>query len=111
MSMVTRISGVMLLLVRAVAALTWGLLATASASAFGLRIASVPDVITTLSETAEPLSVGQLQVGMKVHILHVPKTIIPLSASVLDPSVYPVCERAMGIELARYALEGTDADR
>ena len=77
----------------------------------GLRIASFPDVITTLSETAEPLSVGQLQVGMKVHILHVPKTIIPLSASVLDPSVYPVCERAMGIELARYTLEGTDADR
>jgi DUF917 family protein len=77
----------------------------------GLRIASFPDVITTLSETAEPLSVGQLQVGMKVHILHVPKSIIPLSASVLDPSVYPVCERAMGIELARYALEGTDADR
>ena len=61
--------------------------------------------------SAEPLSVGQLQVGMKVHILHVSKSIIPLSASVLDPSVYPVCERAMGIELARYALEGTDADR
>lgn len=77
--------------------------------AAGNRIASFPDVITTLSQDAEPLSVGQLQVGMKVHILHVPKAIIPLSASVLDPSVYPVCERAMGIELARYALEGTDA--
>ena len=57
----------------------------------------------------EPLSVGQLQVGMLVHILHVPKSVIPLSASVLDPSVYPVCERAMGIELARYALEGVNA--
>ncbi|MFV0293698.1 MAG: DUF917 domain-containing protein [Paracoccus sp. (in: a-proteobacteria)] len=75
----------------------------------GTRIASFPDVITTLSQEAEPLSVGQLEVGMKIHILHVPKSIIPLSASVLDPSVYPPCERAMGIELARYALEGTDA--
>ncbi|MFD1881885.1 DUF917 domain-containing protein [Paracoccus pacificus] len=77
--------------------------------ASGKRIASFPDVITTLSQDAEPLSVGQLEVGMKIHVLHVPKTIIPLSASVLDPSVYPSCERAMGIELARYALEGVDA--
>ncbi|MFD1796330.1 DUF917 family protein [Paracoccus aurantiacus] len=75
----------------------------------GNRIASFPDVITTLSEDALPLSVGELEVGMKVHILHVPKSVIPLSSSVLDPSVYPVCERAMGIELAKYALEGTDA--
>ncbi|TKW68045.1 MAG: DUF917 family protein [Paracoccus denitrificans] len=77
--------------------------------AAGKRIASFPDVITTLSEKAEPLSVGQLQTGMKVHILHVPKSVIPLSASVLDPSVYPPCERAMGIDLARYALEGVNA--
>ncbi|MFV0409380.1 MAG: DUF917 domain-containing protein [Paracoccus sp. (in: a-proteobacteria)] len=75
----------------------------------GIRIASFPDVITTLSQAAEPLSVGQLEVGMKIHILHVPKSVIPLSASVLDPSVYPPCERAMGIELAKYALEGTHA--
>ncbi|WP_298948480.1 DUF917 family protein [uncultured Paracoccus sp.] len=76
----------------------------------GNRVATFPDVITVLSQEAEPLSVGQLEVGMKVHLLHVPKSVIPLSASVRDPSVYPVCERAMGIELARYALEGTDAD-
>ena len=77
--------------------------------AAGNRIASFPDVITTLSQEAEALSVGQLQPGMKIHVLHVPKTIIPLSASVLDPAVYPPCERAMGIELAKYALEGTNA--
>lgn len=75
----------------------------------GRRIASFPDVITTLSQDAEPLSVGQLEVGMRIHILHVPKTVIPLSASVLDPTVYPHCERLMGIELAKYALEGTNA--
>lgn len=75
----------------------------------GTRIASFPDVITTLSPEAEPLSVGQLHEGMRIHVLHVPKTVIPLGAGVLDPAVYPPCERAMGIELARYALEGRDA--
>lgn len=75
----------------------------------GRRIASFPDVITTLSTEAEPLSVGQLREGMRIHVLHVPKAILPLGAGVLDPAVYPPCERAMGIELARYALEGTHA--
>jgi len=73
-------------------------------SAEGKRLATFPDVITTLSPEGEPLSVGQLEVGMKVFVLHVPKTIIPLASSVLDPTVYPSVEKAMGIELARYAL-------
>ncbi|PCK85876.1 hypothetical protein CPT32_16660 [Rhizobium sophoriradicis] len=71
----------------------------------GGRLATFPAVITTLSQEGEPLSVGQLREGMRVFILHVPKDIIPLSASVLDPTVYPVVEKAMGIEIARYALE------
>jgi len=37
-------------------------------------------------------------------LFHVPKALLPLSSSVKDPSVYPPVERAMGIELARYAL-------
>jgi hypothetical protein len=41
---------------------------------------------------------------MYLFVLHVPKTIIPLSSSVLDPTVYPYVEKSMGIELARYAL-------
>lgn len=76
----------------------------------GSRIASFPDVITTLSEDALPLSVGELREGMRIHILHVPKALIPLGAGVLDPAVYPPCERAMGIELARYALDGINAN-
>lgn len=75
-------------------------------SAEGTRLATFPDVITTLSPEGEPLSVGQLQVGMRIFVLHVPKTVIPLSSSVLDPTVYPSVEKAMGIELARYALAG-----
>ncbi|MFD2172677.1 DUF917 domain-containing protein [Rhodobacter lacus] len=75
----------------------------------GNRIASFPDVITTLSTAAEPLSVGELREGMRVHVLHVPKTLLPLGAGVLDPAVYPPCEKAMGIALAPYALEKTNA--
>ncbi|MCX5567933.1 DUF917 domain-containing protein [Kaistia nematophila] len=73
----------------------------------GARLATFPDVITTLDKDGEPLSVGQLRVGMTVHVLHVPKAIIPLSAGVLDPSVYPPVEAAMGIEIARYVFEET----
>lgn len=70
----------------------------------GSRLATFPSVITTLSTDAEPLSVGQLEEGMDILILHVDKSIIPLSSSVLDPTVYPPVERAMGIDIARYAL-------
>jgi len=73
----------------------------------GARLATFPDVITTLdAATGEPLSVGQLHEGMEVAVLHVPKTVIPLASSVLDPAVYPSVEKAMGIAIARYALEG-----
>lgn len=73
----------------------------------GTRLATFPSVITTLSEEAEPLSVGQLKEGMRVFVLHVPMDTIPLSASVLDPTVYPAVEKAMGIEIARYALSAS----
>ena len=70
----------------------------------GARQATFPDVITTLSSEGEPLSVGQLEEGMPIFVLHVPKSIIPLSSSVLDPSVYPHVEKTMGIDLSSYAL-------
>jgi DUF917 family protein len=73
----------------------------------GTRIATFPDVITTMDAAGTPLSVGQLREGMYVFVLHVPKTVIPLSSSVLDPAVYPPVESAMGIALAKYALDGT----
>ncbi|SFA81491.1 hypothetical protein SAMN03159496_00527 [Rhizobium sp. NFR07] len=72
----------------------------------GKRLATFPDIIATLSPDGEPMSVGQLEVGMPVFLLHVPKTIIPLSSSVKDPSVYPICEKALGISIADYALKG-----
>jgi DUF917 family protein len=72
----------------------------------GTRLATFPDVIATLDAAGTPLSAGQLRVGMYVFVLHVPKKVIPLSSSVIDPAVYPPVEKAMGIEIARYALDG-----
>lgn len=70
----------------------------------GARLATFPSVITTLSPEGKALSVGELHEGMHVFVLHVPKETIPLSSSVRDAAVYPPVERAMGIEIARYAL-------
>lgn len=79
--------------------------------AAGTRLATFPDVITTLDKDGLPLSVGQVEIGMELFVLHVPKTVIPLASSVLDPSVYPYVEKSMGIEIARYALDGKKGKR
>lgn len=70
----------------------------------GERFATYPDVITTLDDAGVPVSVGEVREGMRLRILRVAKTVIPLSASVTDPSVYPVVETALGIDIASYAL-------
>ena len=70
----------------------------------GARISTFPDVITTLDEDGEPLSVGQLREGMEVFVLQVPQSVIPLGAGVTDPTVYPPVEKALGIEIARYGI-------
>lgn len=74
--------------------------------AHGARIASYPDVITTLDMQGNPVSAGQVREGMEVLIFHIHKSAIPLSSSVSDPAVYPPVEKALGINLADYALEG-----
>ena len=48
----------------------------------GERVATYPDVITTLTPAGVPVSAGRLTEGMPVRILHVPKERIALSASV-----------------------------
>lgn len=70
----------------------------------GKRVATYPDVITTLDTNGRPVSAGHVREGMELLIFHVPKSRIPLSSSVSDPSVYPVVEAALGIDLASYAL-------
>jgi DUF917 family protein len=70
----------------------------------GERMATFPDVITTLDDDGRPVSVGHIRVGDKLSVLHISKNVIPLSSSVKDPSVYPIVEKALGIPVADYAL-------
>jgi uncharacterized protein len=70
----------------------------------GRRLASYPDVIATLDRDGVPVSVGEINEGMELLVLRIAKDVIPLSSSVTDPSVYGICERALGINLADYAL-------
>jgi hypothetical protein len=71
----------------------------------GVRMATFPDVITTLDESGRPVSAGHAREGDKLHVLRIAKDVIPLSSSVKDPSVYPIAEKALGIALAAYALK------
>jgi len=72
--------------------------------ASGKRLATYPDVITTFSPAGVPMSVGEINEGQELVILRVAREHIPLSSSVTDPSVYPICEKALGISIADYAL-------
>lgn len=76
----------------------------AADGADGQRLAGFPDVITTLNRDGMPVSVGELRDGDELLVLRIAKNVIPLSSSVTDPSVYPVVERALGINLTDYAL-------
>ncbi len=73
-------------------------------TADGQRLATYPDVITTFDMEGKPTSAGKLREGMQVAVFHLPKSRIPLSSSVTDPSVYPHVEQTLGIKLADYAL-------
>ena len=68
------------------------------------RLAGYPDVIATLDRDGVPLSAGEIEEGTELFVLSIPKDVIPLSSSVTDPTVYPVCEKALGINLTDYAL-------
>jgi hypothetical protein len=68
------------------------------------RLATFPDVITTLDSNGRPVSVGYIRDSAELSIFHINKSHLPLSSSVKDPSVYPVVEASLGIPIARYAL-------
>jgi uncharacterized protein len=70
----------------------------------GRRLATFPDVITTLGPDGKPVSVGHIREGVELSVFHVGKVHLPLSSSVRDPAVYPICEQALGIPIASYAL-------
>lgn len=70
----------------------------------GVRLATFPDIITTLDINGAPVSVGDIREGQHLLVLHVEKRHFALSSSVKDPSVYPMVEAALGIDLVSYAL-------
>jgi DUF917 family protein len=70
----------------------------------GERLATFPDVITTFDREGRPVSVGMVEPGAELAILHVAKAHLPLSSSVRDPAVYRVVDRVLGIDIASYAL-------
>jgi uncharacterized protein len=76
-----------------------------TAEAAGQRLATFPDVITTLSARGgRPVSIADLREGMEVAVLAVDKSRVPLGAGVREPSVYPEVEDMLGKPLADYAL-------
>lgn len=68
------------------------------------RLATFPDVITTLDAEGTPVSVGRVEPGMLLSVFHIAKAHLPLSSSVRDPVVYDVVDRALGMEIGRHAL-------
>jgi DUF917 family protein len=76
----------------------------AVADGSGERLATFPDVITTLGADGRPVSVGHIQEDIELSVFHIDKRHLPLSSSVKDPAVYPVVEAALGIPVAKYAL-------
>jgi uncharacterized protein len=70
----------------------------------GKRLATFPDVITTLGSDGRPVSVGHIHEGTELSVFHIDKSHLPLSSSVKDPTVYPVVEAALGIPITPYAI-------
>ena len=76
-----------------------------TAESGGERLATFPDVLTTLSpKTGRIISIANLREGDEVAVLHVPKANVPLGDGVREPSVYPEVEAMLGKPVAEYAL-------
>ena len=63
----------------------------------GVRLACYPDVITVLDSLGDPVSAGRCAPGMEVSLLRVPFELLPLARGVLDPNIYPIVEKSLGV--------------
>ena len=75
----------------------------------GVRLATYPDVITTLDKEGNPISAGQVKPGMEIVTFHLHHSQIPLSSSVTDPAVYPHVEKTLGIDLRGFLPKGAQS--
>jgi uncharacterized protein len=66
------------------------------------RVATYPDVITTLSlKTGRPASIAEIVEGDEVAVFHVHRKLVPLSSSTRDRTALAEVEQIMGVELIR----------
>ena len=76
----------------------------------GLRVATYPDVIATLSlEDGRPVSIAEMTRGREVAILVVDRSRLPLSSSTRDRFALEEVEKIMGISLVGQGASGTSS--
>ncbi|MGO9964755.1 MAG: DUF917 family protein [Acidimicrobiales bacterium] len=76
----------------------------------GLRVATYPDVIATLSlEDGRPVSIAEMTEGREVAIFVVDHSLLPLSSSTRDRFALEEVEKIMGISLIGQGASGTPA--
>jgi DUF917 family protein len=76
------------------------------ADADGRRIATFPDLMATLDpDKGHVLAIRELKPGTRVVAIATSKRNLPLGSGIFDPAVYPDVEKAIGAELAKYALD------
>lgn len=84
----------------------------AATGASGARLATFPDLLTTLSaETGAPVSAGRVRDGSELAVLHAPVGAasggrLPLAPALRDPTLYPAVEEALGLAIVPYLPAG-----
>lgn len=69
----------------------------------GIRVATYPDVIATLSlQDGRPVSIAEMTEGRDVALFVVDKALLPLSSSTSDRSALEEVEEIMGVELVSH---------
>jgi DUF917 family protein len=74
----------------------------------GLRVATYPDVIATLSlEDGRPISIAEMTEGREAALFVVDQSLLPLSSSTRDRFALEEVEKIMGISLIGHGVPAT----
>ncbi len=72
----------------------------------GERVATFPDLLAVMDPVGgDVVAIGELPVGAPAAVIATSKRHLAMGSGIFDPSVYGDVEQAMGIEIARYALD------
>jgi len=66
----------------------------------GQRIANFPDLVMTFGEDGSPIVSAQVREGMKLRVLHVPRSRLLLSRTMHMPELYQPLEEVLGTRFA-----------